>query len=176
MNHKGLTTKEAQLLLKKYGPNEIKRTKKVSPVKIFVSQFTSPIILLLIAAAVISFSLGFLPGQEPRTIDTVLILVIVFASGIAGFIQDYKAEKAVAALQKMAQPKARVIRDGKQMEIPSSEVVPGDIVILAAGDVIPADAVILETIKLEVNESSLTGESKAVSKKVGDEVFKNTYA
>ncbi len=175
MKYKGLSSIEAQKLLEEYGPNELKRTKKVSPVKIFISQFTSPIILLLIAAAIISFAMGYLPGQESNTVDTTLILIIVFASGIAGFVQDYKAEKAVAALQKMAQPKAIVIRDGRQIQIPSSQVVPGDILILNAGDVIAADAVVLETAKLKVNESALTGESKAVTKKEKDHVFKNTY-
>jgi Ca2+-transporting ATPase len=175
MKYKGLSQKEAEKLLKEYGPNEIKRTKKISPLKIFISQFTSPIILLLIVAAIISFGIGFLPGQEPRTIDTTLILIIVFASGVAGFVQDYKAEKAVAALQKMAQPKAIVIRNGKQIQIPSSEIVPGDIIVINPGDIIPADAVILETMKLKVNEAPLTGESKAVAKKKGDEIYKNTY-
>lgn len=165
---RGLTEEEVRRKLKEFGRNEIKRGKKVSPIKIFVSQFTSPIILLLILAAILSFSVSYMKHES--FFDSILILIIVFSSGIAGFIQDYKAEKTVEALQKMATPKAKVIRDGKEKVIDSTEIVPGDIVVLESGDVIPADAKILEG-KLEVDESVLTGESRAKKKKVGDKIF-----
>ncbi|MCD6367621.1 MAG: calcium-translocating P-type ATPase, PMCA-type [Candidatus Aenigmarchaeota archaeon] len=165
---RGLTEEEGRRKLKEFGKNEIRREKKVSPVKIFVSQFTSPIILLLIFAAILSFSVSYMKHES--FFDSVLILIIVFASGIAGFIQDYKAEKTVEALQKMATPKARVIRDGKEKIIDSTDIVPGDLIVLEGGDIIPADAKILEG-ELEVDESILTGESRAKKKKTGDKIF-----
>ncbi|MBN2127455.1 MAG: cation-transporting P-type ATPase [Candidatus Diapherotrites archaeon] len=174
MINKGLSSAEALRLLEIHGLNEIARSVKLSPLKIFLSQFTSPLILLLIAAAVVSFSIGFLPGQEPRVFDTALILLIVFASGIAGFIQEFKAEKAVEALQEMSSPSAVVLRDGVKKRIPVKELVPGDIIFLESGDVVPADAKLLEVFSLKVNESILTGESDDVLKKVSDTVFKNT--
>ncbi|MBW3022596.1 calcium-translocating P-type ATPase, PMCA-type [Candidatus Woesearchaeota archaeon] len=175
MKNEGLTSKEAKERLEKYGKNEITRSVKVSPLKIFLSQFTSPLILILVAAAVISFVVGYLPGQEHRIVDTVLIFAIVLASGISGFLQDYKAEKTIEALQEMAVPKAKVIRDGKETEVLSTEIVPGDIVILESGSRIPADAKIVSCFNLETDESILTGESKAVKKKDSDEVFMNTF-
>ena len=171
-NFSGLTSEEAKRRLKIYGPNKIKIEKKVSPIKMFLSQFTSPIIILLIIASIISLWTNYIKGES--YIDSILILVIVLISAIAGFIQDYKAEKTMEALRKLASPKARVIRDGKEIEIDSSEVVPGDIIILKAGDVIPADAKILDG-KLEVNESILTGESKSVKKSVGEKIFSSCY-
>lgn len=165
---RGLTSKEAEERLKKYGKNEIKREKKISPWKIFISQFASPIILLLIFAAILSFSVSYLKNES--FFDSVLILIIVLAAGIAGFVQDYKAEKTVEALKKMATPKAKVIRDGKEIEIDSTEVVPEDLVIIEGGDIVPADAKIIDG-KLEVDESELTGESRAKKKKIGDKIF-----
>ena len=164
----GLSSAEAEKRLKIYGENRIERRKKVSPWKILASQFTSPVILLLIGAAILSFLVNYFRGEE--FFDSLLILLIVFASGIAGFIQDYKAERAIEALQKLATPKAKVIRDGKEMEIPSTEVVPGDLIVVEGGDVVPADAEVLEG-ELEVDESPLTGESREVRKKKGDKIF-----
>jgi len=171
----GLTTQEAENRLQQYGRNELVRTSKVYPLKILLSQFTSPLILVLIGAAIISLAIGFLPGQASNTVDAVLILVIVLVSGIFGFIQDYEAEKTIEALQKMAAPKAKVIRDGREMEISSTKVVPGDLLILESGDMITADSELLETFHLEVDESVLTGESKSVRKQDEDPVFANTY-
>ena len=171
----GLTDLEAKKRLAKYGKNEIKRTKKISRIKIFLSQFTSPLILLLIIAALISFTIGYLPGQESRIIDTTLILLIVFVSGISGFFQEYKAERSIEALQKMTTPKAHVLRNGKEIEIDATKIVPGDVVLLDAGDVIPADAKLLESFNLKVDESSLTGESEQVKKRVSDMVFMNSF-
>ena len=164
----GLSSTEAEKRLKIYGENRIERKKKISPWKIFASQFTSPVILLLIGAAILSFSVNYLRGEE--FFDSILILIIVLASGIAGFVQDYKAEQAIEALQKLATPKAKVIRDGREIEIPSTQVVPKDLLVIEGGDVIPADAEIVEG-ELEVDESPLTGESKEVRKKKGDKIF-----
>ncbi len=171
----GLTTQEAKQRLEQYGHNEIKRYEKVNPVKIFFVQFTSPLILILIAAAIISVVIGYLPGQEPDFVDAVLILVIVFASGMAGFFQEYKAEKSIEALQEMAAPQALVIRDGQPKKIPASELVIGDIVLLESGDIVPADAKLIESFNVTADESALTGESKAVAKKVSDCIFMNSF-
>jgi len=165
---KGLTEAEAKRRLSVYGKNEIVEEKKESTLKMFLSQFTSPIILLLLFAAVLSGLTGYFKGGN--YFDSMLIVTIVFAAGIAGFIQDYKAEKTVEELKKLATPKAKVIREGKEKVIDSTEIVPGDIVVVEAGDVIPADGVIIKGF-LELDESMMTGESKAVKKKVKDEVF-----
>ena len=170
-NLKGLSNQEAEKRLSQYGLNKIERTQKVSPIKIFFSQFKSPLIIILIVAAIISFLVNYY--QAEGYIDSALIVLIVLASGIAGFIQDYKAEKAIEALKKMASPKAKVIRDGKETEIKAERIVPGDIVLLEGGDIVPADAKILKG-KVEVNESVLTGESKAVHKGKEKYVYSST--
>jgi Ca2+-transporting ATPase len=170
----GLTNREAERRLKKYGKNEIKRTEKINPIKLFLSQFTSPLVLILIIAAVISLTIGFIPGEESDIIDVVLILSIVIASGIAGFFQDYKAEKSIEMLQKMSTPKAKVIREGKEIEIDATEIVPGDLILIEPGDIVPADAKLIDCFNLKVDESILTGESRAVEKKPSDEIFMNT--
>ena len=164
----GLSSSEASRGLKEYGKNEIIQKKKVSPVKMFISQFTSPIILLLIAAAILSLIVNAYKGGG--FFDSELILIIVFISGIAGFIQDFKAEKAVEELQKMATPTAKVVRDGKEQEIPAVEIVPGDLIVVESGDVIPADAKIISG-NVELDESVLTGESKSVKKGVNEKIF-----
>lgn len=172
---KGLTSEEALKRLHKFGRNEIRRTSKVSPFKILLSQFTSPLILVLIAAALISFAVGFFPGQDSNTVDALLILIIVLLSGIFGFIQDYEAEKTIEALQQMSTPTARVVRDGKEMEILSTEVVPGDLLLFESGDMVTADCQLIGSFHLQVDESVLTGESIAVHKKQDEKVFANTY-
>ena len=170
LQKKGLTAREAKEKLEQYGKNEIKRKNKVSSFKILISQFASPIILLLIVAAILSFVVNFLEGET--YFDSILILVIVFGAGIAGFLQNYKAERAIEALQKMASPKAKVIRNGKEREIDSVEIVPGDLIVVEGGDIVPADARVIDG-KLEIDESLLTGESMAEMKGANDEIFKN---
>lgn len=172
---KGLSTPEAENLLKKYGQNSITSKKKSSPIKILISQFTSPLIIILIIAALSSWAIGFLPGQDSHLVDTILILIIVAISGISGFMQDYKAEKTIEALQKIATPKTRMIRDETETELEITKLVPGDIIILEEGNVVPADCKIIEIFSLEVDESTLTGESLAIKKKLNDELFKGTF-
>lgn len=167
-NFVGLSSEEAKRRLKVYGRNEIVERKKTSALTIFLSQFKSPIILLMLAAFLVSLLFGHIKGGD--YIDSILILGITILCVLAGFVQEYKAEKAIEALKKMSTPKARVIRDGKVVEIESVEIVPGDLILVEGGDVIPADAEILEG-KIEVDESPLTGESKAVKKKKGDKIF-----
>jgi len=168
MNITGLSEKEAKKRLEAYGKNEIRVIKRKNPFKLFISQFSSPIILLLIFASLLSFFINFF--RHEGFLDSVLILSIVFLSGIAGFIQDYKAERTIEALQKMVTPYAKVIREGKEKLIKASEIVPCDIVVLEAGDIVPADVKIIQGF-LEVNESILTGESRAVKKERGNMVF-----
>ena len=156
----GLSSAEAKKRLQEYGPNRLKETKKKSPFMMFLDQFTDFMILVLIAAAIISGFIGELS-------DTIAIIVIVILNAIIGFVQEYRAEKAMAALKKMVAPNAVVTRDGRPVEIPSSEIVPGDIVSLEQGKIIPADMRLLEVAHLKVEEAALTGESVSVEKHAG---------
>ncbi len=156
----GLSNDEARKRLEKYGPNEIKTEKGVSPWRILLGQFESPLVLMLLLATGLSFLIGELT-------DAITIVAIVIASALLGFYQEYKAERAVEALKKMAALTARVLRDGKEVTVKASEVVPGDILILQAGDKVAADARIIESINLRVDEAPLTGESYSVEKTSG---------
>ena len=156
----GLSSAEAKKRLQEYGPNRLSETKKKSPFIMFLDQFTDFMILVLIAAAIISGFIGELS-------DTIAIIVIVILNAIIGFVQEYRAEKAMAALKKMVAPNAVVTRDGRPMEIPSSEIVPGDIVSLEQGRIIPADMRLIEVAHLKVEEAALTGESVSVEKHAG---------
>lgn len=171
-NYRGLSFEEAKNRLYIYGKNRIEEKRKVSAIKVFISQFKSPIILLMIFASIISFYVNFFKGEA--FVDSIIILLVIFVSAFAGFVQEYKAEKAIEALKKMAAPKAKVIREGKIVEIESEELVPEDIILLEGGDIVPADSEILEG-KLEVDESPLTGESIAVKKKEKDKIYSGCH-
>lgn len=153
----GLSADEARRRLDEYGKNELGKEQAISPYHIILQQLKSPLIYVLLVAAVISFAVNHL-------IDAFVILGVVVINTIIGFIQEFRAEKAMEALRQLAAPTAIVLRDGERKEVPSSEVVPGDIVILAAGDRIPADARIVEAANLKTEEASLTGESLPVEK------------
>jgi len=153
----GLTNDEARKRLNEYGPNELMEKKKKTAIAMFLDQFKDFMILILIGAAVISGFIGELS-------DTIAIIVIVVINAIIGFIQEYRAEKAMDALKKMAAYTATVIRDGVHTSIAASELVPGDIVVLEAGRIVPADMRLLETFNLKVEEAALTGESIPVEK------------
>jgi P-type Ca2+ transporter type 2C len=153
----GITMSEATQRLQKTGPNELTEGARKSAFAMFLEQFKDFMILVLIGAAVISGIIGDLS-------DTVVILIIVVANAIIGFVQEYRAEKAMAALKKMASPETTVIRSASAMKIPSSQLVYGDIVILEAGSIIPADMRLIEAIQLKVDEAALTGESVPVDK------------
>lgn len=157
-SEEGLTQDEANNRKEKYGKNEIEEGEKISPFKILLEQFQDFLIWILIIAAIISFAVG-------HRIDSYLILTIVFANGLFGFLQDWKAEQSIEALKDMASPEAIVLRDGEKKKVDSSEIVPGDIVFLSQGGSVPADARIIEQQNMEVDESALTGESVAVNKK-----------
>lgn len=153
----GLTTGEAQKRLLEFGPNEIQAVKKTSAWKILLEQFKNILIVILLIATGVSLFLG-------HGVESIAIAVIVlFAVGL-GFIQEYRAEKAIDALKQMAAPTASVLRDGIEINNPSRDLVPGDVVILHTGDRIPADARLLESVNMQVEEAALTGESVPVEK------------
>src|SRR3989339_2027895 len=155
----GLSAPEAQSRLAKYGPNELVQGKKKSLVKLFLSQFASILVWILVGAVVISLFLE-------EYADAVIILVILILNACIGFFQEFKAEKAIDALKRMVSLKAKALRDGKQAHIAASELVPGDIILIEAGDKVPSDARLLELNNLHVQEAALTGESLPVKKQV----------
>jgi Ca2+-transporting ATPase len=163
-SEEGLRDGQVERKLASEGKNVIESGDDIHPLKILIDQFNDTLIYLLIAAMAISLGVGLLPGHEPEYIDAALIMLILVANGVFGFIQDYKAEKSIEALKKLSTPSATVIRNGERREVDSTDVVPGDVVVLEQGDAVPADAVLIESHSLETNESSLTGESTTVSK------------
>ncbi|MEM3551439.1 MAG: cation-translocating P-type ATPase [Candidatus Bathyarchaeia archaeon] len=167
----GLSSQEAGERLKKYGLNEIRRVKRRTALHMFLDEFKDIFILLLIAATILSAGIGYwemLHGGEfmEAYADTITISAIVVLCAVTGFVQEYRAEKAVEALKKLAAPKARVIRDGEETVIPASQVVPGDILALEEGDHVAADARLIEVVELKANEAVLTGESTPVGKEL----------
>jgi P-type Ca2+ transporter type 2C len=155
----GQSVEEAQRRLATDGPNEITEGRRRTPLRMFVDQFTDFMILVLLAAAIISGLIG-----EAK--DTIAIVVIVVLNAVIGFIQEYRAERAMEALKAMAAPTATVIRDDGITAIPASEVVAGDVVLLEAGAIVPADLRLLDSAHLRVDESALTGESIPVEKSI----------
>ena len=153
----GLQSGEAQDRLKQYGPNKIEESKGASKLKIFADQFKNPLIYILIIAGIVTFLLE-------EYIDSGVIFFVVIINALVGFFQEYKAEESAKALKKMLASKATVLRNGKQTEIDSTMLVPGDIVILSQGSKIPADLRLFKAVELSVDESILTGESVAVQK------------
>ncbi len=157
-NINGLDDETVQKKIEEHGKNELKGKKKVSPLVIFVRQFLDFMILVLIAAAIVSAFIG--EGS-----DTIVIIIIIVLNAIIGFIQEYRAEKAIEALQKMAAPISHVLRNGNVVELPAADIVPGDIVLLEAGNTVPADMRLIEIESLKASEASLTGESNPVDKR-----------
>lgn len=153
----GLSTPNAEAKLLQYGPNELQEGKKKNIAGMLLAQFKDVMILILLAAAIISGIIGDLT-------DTIVILVIVLLNAILGFIQEYRAEKAMQALKLMAVTHANVVRDGRTTSVPATVLVPGDIVLLEAGSAVPADIRIIESVNLKIEEAALTGESHAVDK------------
>jgi Ca2+-transporting ATPase len=158
-SHQGLSDEEVRSRLEKYGYNELKEEEKTSSLTLFINQFKNIMITILLIATVLSALVG-------ETFDAGLILVIVVFCAVLGFIQEYRAERALEALKKMLSPTITVLRKGEEEEIPSKELVPGDILLLETGDKIPADARLIENHSLRCDEASLTGESIPVGKDV----------
>ena len=155
--YEGLTQEQAAKKLAEFGPNSLDEKKKKTPFMMLLDQFKDFMILILLGAAVIAGAIGEL-------VDTLVIIVIVIANAIVGFIQEYRAEKAMEALKDMAAATAMVVRAGVPTRVPSSQLVPGDMVILEAGNIVPADMRIVEAAQLRVEEAALTGESIPVEK------------
>ena len=159
----GLSTSEAQTRQAKFGPNKLKEEGKTPLWIRFFQQMADPMVIMLIVAAVISAVTGMIQG-ESEWADVVIIMAVVIINSALGVIQEAKSEEALAALQEMSAAQSKVIRDGKQISLHSSELVPGDIVLLEAGDAVPADCRVLESASMKIEEAALTGESVPVEK------------
>jgi Ca2+-transporting ATPase len=153
----GLTGTEAARRLLEHGPNELQAAHRVSPWVLLLEQFKNILILILLVAAGLSALLGH--GVEAIAIT----IIVLFAVGL-GFVQEYRAERAIEALRQMAAPTATVLRDGEEVELPARDLVPGDLVLLRAGDKVPADGRLIEAVNLQIEEAALTGESVPVEK------------
>lgn len=156
-SHRGLSRSEAQKRLQEFGPNQLLEQHKVSALQLFFDQFSNFIVWILISAASIAGVLG-------EWIDALAIITIVILNALLGFFQEYKAEKSLAALRKMVTRSSKVIRDGKLQTLPSKKIVPGDLVLIEAGDHIPADGRFIKSFRLSTQEAALTGESIPIHK------------
>lgn len=168
MSHKGLSSKEAQAKREQFGPNVLSVKHSNPWYKILFSQFTDLLVIILLVAAGLSFILAHDPTEG------FVILGIVILNAVIGFVQEFRTEKTLEALQKMVHPEIRVWRDGEEKLLETAQLVPGDLVILGEGDKVPADGVVLETHSLRIEESALTGESLPIEKKVKDVVYMGT--
>jgi len=166
----GLSQAEAARRLEQYGPNELKEEEKRSMLLLFLRQFKSFLVLILLIAVALSLAMGWLRtggnllAAHEELVDAVTIVAIIFACAILGFVEEYRSEKALELLREMAAPTARVIREGEERVIPARELVPGDVVVLRMGDKVPADLRLMEAVNLRVDEAVLTGESVPVDK------------
>ena len=157
----GLGSREAATRLERYGPNELQAVRRESAWHVLAAQFKNALIVILLGATVISGFLG-------HTLEAVVIAVIVLLAVLLGFLQEYRASRALDALRRMAAPNAHVLRDGHEAAIPARDVVPGDVVILRAGDRVPADCRVIQSVTLAIDEAALTGESEPVQKITDD--------
>ena len=163
---KGLTAAEAAARQARFGPNRLEAAQRVPGWRKFLGQFADPLIYLLLAAVVVSLVAWILEGGEAAPFDAIVIAAILVANAVFGYAQEARAEQAVAALQRMAAAMAGVVRDGREERVLATEVVPGDVLLLAEGDAVAADGRLIEAASLTVAEASLTGESEAVLKDV----------
>ena len=159
----GLTTAQARERLSKYGPNKLKEAEKPTLLQRFLAQLRDPMLIILMIAAGVSALTGWLAGENEWA-EVIIILAVVLLNAVLGVIQESKAEAAIEALQTMTAATCKVLRDGKQIQLRSDELVPGDVVILEAGDAVPADGRIIENASLKIEEAALTGESVPVNK------------
>ncbi len=165
----GLSDETAAARLAQYGPNELVEKGAKSPLAIFLEQFKDLMVIILIVAAVASAVLG-------EVEEVIIIMAIVALNAVIGFTQEYRAEKAIAALKKLAVPSVTVIRNGRLTEITAAALVPGDVLRLETGDVIPADGRLLESVNLRVQEAALTGESEPIGKHIAPLATRNGQA
>lgn len=163
----GLSNEEAKKRLVRYGPNQLEEKNRVTPLKVLIRQLANVIVWVLAAAAIIAL-------LAHEIINFWAIIGIILFVIIMGFLQEYRAEKAMEALKKFVQPITRVRREGTLKEIPSRDVVPGDILVMESGDMIPADALVIEMVGLRIEEAALTGESVPVNKEMDDMIFAGT--
>ncbi|MBW4619038.1 MAG: cation-transporting P-type ATPase [Cyanosarcina radialis HA8281-LM2] len=178
----GLTVREAQERLQRYGTNELQETGGRSAWKILLDQFTNIMLLMLIGVAIVSGILDVVKLNQPGMSseggipfkDTIAIMAIVVLNGILGYLQESRAEKALAALKSLASPQVRLLRDGKIVEVPAKELVPGDVMLLEAGVQIAADGRLIEEANLQIREAALTGEAHAVEKQADSQLAEDT--
>ena len=163
-SQQGLDGAEAQKRLQQNGKNALAEAKKKPAILKFLGQFTDPMIIVLLAAAVVSAVLAIVQGEYVELIEGGVILLIVIVNAVIGFVQEGKAENALEALKAKNKPYVKVIRNGEQAVIPSEELVVGDVVVLEAGDVVPADMRLIQSASLKMEEAALTGESVPVEK------------
>jgi magnesium-transporting ATPase (P-type) len=161
---RGLTSVEASVRLRRYGPNRLEAAPPVPRWRKLLGHLADPLVYLLLAAVAVSLVVWAIEGAEGVPFEALVILVIVIANAVLGYVQESRAEHAVAALQEMASTRAVVLRDGEELRVPSAEVVPGDVLVLAEGDAVSADGRLFEIASLMVAEASLTGESEPVGK------------
>ena len=170
-SERGLTKTEAEKRLSEYGANELKKRKRISPLQIFLAQFKNIFVIMLSAAIIISVIIGWYEAKATEArlaietfVDAIAIGMIVALNAVVGFVQEYRSEKAMEAMERLTAPRARVLRGGRDFMISAKDIVPGDVLLLETGDRIAADGRLLETVDLSVDEAILTGESTAVSK------------
>ena len=169
----GLTSEQVKQRQEKYGKNKLKEKKKKSWLSRFGEQFKDAMIIILIIAALVSFVIACIEKNPSEFFEPALILLIVILNAVMGVMQESKAEKALDALKNMSAPHARVIRDGKESVISAEDLVPGDIIVLEAGDFVPADARLIKSVSLKSEESAMTGESVPSEKNANAKVKKN---
>jgi Ca2+-transporting ATPase len=153
----GLGGAEAARRLDEHGPNELAAARRVAPWRLLLQQFRNVLILILLAAVGLSIAVG-------HATEAIVIAAIVLLAAVLGFVQEYRAERAIEALGRMAAPTATVLRDGSELELSARELVPGDVIVLHSGDRVAADGRLVEAVNLQVEESALTGESLPVEK------------
>ena len=158
----GLSSEEAAARLEKYGPNKLKDAEKPTLLQRFIEQLKDPMLIILMIAAAVSAVTNFISGESFA--EVFIILIVVLLNAVLGVFQESKAEAAIEALQTMTAATCKVLRDGKQISLHSDQLVPGDIVLLEAGDAVPADGRLLESASLKIEEAALTGESVPVNK------------
>jgi len=162
----GLSAQEASRRLQELGPNTLAEQAQPSAWRKFLAQFTDILVVLLLVAALISAGLWLVERDSALPFEALAIFAIVVLNAIMGYLQEARAERAVAALQKLSAAQATVIRDGVRQRVPAAEIVPGDLLLVEEGDTVPADARLIESVSLQMAEAALTGESQPASKSV----------